>query len=265
MRGVGDRWDAGDAYETYMGRWSRPLARAFVGWLEPKPSGHWLDVGCGTGALTSTIRELCQPASVVACDPSEPFIEHARRRIADPRVSFVVARDRDLPVRDGAFDAVVSSLVLNFVPDPEAAVMSMRDRLRPEGLVAASVWDYAGGMEFLRCFWDAARALDPAAAQLDEGVRFPICRAEALSSLFQRVGLQRVDTGALEIPTRFVDFEDYWSPFLDRTGPAPAYVASLEPERRALLRAELERRLHARPGPGIELRARAWAARGFAP
>ena len=259
----GDKWVTGDAYEAYMGRWSRPLARVFVEWLHPKPSAHWLEVGCGTGALTSTICDLCEPASVVACDPSEPFIEHARNNLADARASFVIAGAEALPSRDGGFDAVVSGLVLNFLPDPGQAVASIRERLRPGGIVAAYVWDYAEGMEFLRCFWEEAVASDPRAAALDEGRRFPLCRRSALVSLFRAAGLAQVETDLLDIPTDFADFDDYWTPFLRGTGPAPSYVASLDPPSRELLRERLRRRLHPGSDGRIHLRARAWAVRGL--
>jgi SAM-dependent methyltransferase len=257
-----DRWVTGDAYEAYMGRWSRSLARTFAGWLRAKRGAHWLEVGCGTGALTSTICHLCEPASVVACDPSEPFIEHARRNLSDARASFVIAGSEALPSRDGGFDVVVSGLVLNFLPDPGAAVASFRERLRPGGIVAAYVWDYAEGMGFLRCFWDEAVASDPRAGSLDEGRRFPLCRRPALASLFRAAGLAQVETGALEIPTDFSNFDDYWTPFLCGTGPAPSYVASLDPPGRELLRGRLTRRLHAGRDGRIRLRARAWAVRG---
>ena len=262
-RASGDTWVTGAAYEAYMGRWSRPLARVFVEWLHPKPLAHWLEVGCGTGALTSTICDLCEPASVVACDPSEPFIEHARNNLADARASFVIAGAEALPSRDGGFDAVVSGLVLNFLPDPGQAVASIRERLRPGGTIAAYVWDYAEGMEFLRCFWEEAVASDPRAAALDEGRRFPLCRPQALASLFQAAGLAQVETGLLEIPTDFADFDDYWTPFLRGTGPAPSYVASLDPPGRELLRERLRRRLHRGSDKRIGLRARAWAVRGL--
>jgi SAM-dependent methyltransferase len=261
---TGDRWAAGEAYEAYMGRWSRLLARAFVEWLRPKPSAHWLDVGCGTGAVASAICELAAPASVVACDPSAPFIEEARRRHRDPRASFVVAGAEDLPARDGGFDAIVSGLVLNFLPDPNVALVAMRERLHSEGLVAAFLWDYAEGMEFLRRFWDEAVALDPAASSLDEGRRFPLCRPEALASLFRSAGLRRVEAGPLEVATEFASFDDYWAPFLGGTGPAPTYVASLDPKRREALRQRLADRLGSERGGRIELRALAWAVRGFA-
>jgi len=259
----GDSWVTGEAYEAYMGCWSRPLARIFVEWLRPKSFANWLEVGCGTGALTSAICDLCEPTSIVACDPSGPFVEFARKNLADARVSFVVAGTEALPRRDSGFDAVVSGLVLNFLPNPGEAVTSIRERLRPAGTVAAYVWDYAEGMEFLRAFWEEAVAADPRAAALDEGRRFPLCRAPALASLFRSAGLVQVETDALEIPIDFATFDDYWMPFLRGTGPAPTYVASLDPLNRELLRERLRRRLHAEGNARIRLRARAWAVRGI--
>ncbi len=263
MGAYSDRWAGGDAYEAYMGRWSRPVARTFVEWLSLKPSAHWLDVGCGTGALTSAICQLSKPASVVACDSSEPFVNGARSRVSDPRVSFVLAGADDLPKRDGGFDAVVSGLVLNFVPDPEKAVTAMRARLRPGGCVAAYVWDYAGRMEFLRHFWEEAVALDPGATSRDESHRFPLCQPEALASLFRAAKLSHVETHALETTTHFENFSDYWEPFLGGTGPAPTYAASLEPSRRESLRQRLQQRLQPEPDARIHLVARAWAVRSF--
>jgi SAM-dependent methyltransferase len=262
MKAAGDKWASGDAYEAYMGRWSRALARAFVAWLRPKPLGHWLEVGCGTGALTATICSLCEPASVLACDPAAPFIEHARSQLVDARLSFVVAGADALPCRDGGFDAIVSGLVLNFLPDAERAVASMRERLGPAGTVAAYVWDYERGLEFLRHFWEEAVASDPAAAALDEGARFPLCHAPALASVFRAAGLADVDTASLDVATDFVDFDDYWRPFLGGTGPAPSYVASLDPARRDSLRERLKRRMRSEGDGRIRLRAQAWAVRG---
>jgi SAM-dependent methyltransferase len=260
----GDGWLTGDAYEAYMGRWSRPLARVFVEWLAPRPSINWLEVGCGTGALTAAICDLGEPASIVACDPSAPFIEYARQSVPDARASFVMAGAEALPRRDGGFDAIVSGLALNFLPDAGQAVASLRERLRPGGTVAAYVWDYAEGMAFLRVFWDEAMREDPRAAALDEGQRFPLCRPAALGSLFRAAGLAQVDTHALEIPTDFATFDDYWTPFLRGTGPAPSYVASLDPASRESLRERLRRRLQSGTDGPIHLRARAWAARAIA-
>jgi len=259
----GDKWVTGGAYEAYMGRWSRPLARMFVAWLRPKPSAHWLEVGCGTGALTSTICDLCEPASVVACDASEPFIKYARSHLSDARASFIIAGTDAFPSRDGGFDLIVSGLVLNFLPAPGQAVTAMRERLRPGGIVAAYVWDYVGGLEFLRYFWEEAVASDPRAAAVDERRRFPLCQRSALESLFRAAGLEQVETDLLDIPTAFADFDDYWSPFLSGTGPAPSYVVSLDPTSRKLLRERLRRRLHPESDGRIQLRARAWAVRGL--
>jgi trans-aconitate methyltransferase len=257
-----DKWLAGDAYEAFMGRWSRSLSRAFVEWLSPKPAADWLEIGCGTGALTSSLLEHCAPASVVACDPSAPFVEHAREALPDARVTFVVAGSDALPSREGGFDLIVSGLALNFLPNVGRALGAMRERLRAGGCVAAYVWDYQEGMEFLRCFWEEAVASDPGAASLDEGRRFPLCQPAELAAVFRAAGLTEVETEALQIATDFSDFADYWTPFLQGTGPAPSYVASLEAPSRERLRARLERRLTAAADGRIRLRARAWAVRG---
>lgn len=255
---MSDAWLAGDAYEAYMGRWSRVLARAFVEWLAPPPSADWLDVGCGTGALTAAIRELAAPRSIVACDPAAPFVAHARTQLDDERISFVVAGTDALPRRDDGFDAIASCLVLNFVAQPADALAAMRERARAGGFVAACVWDYREGMELLRWFWDEAIATDPEAAALDEGRRFALCDLAVLVALFRDAGFAHVHTGTLEIPTCFASFDDYWTPFLRGTGPAPSYVASLDPQRRDALRERLRRRIDARR----QLTARAFVVRG---
>ncbi len=259
-----DKWLVGDAYEAYMGRWSRRVAREFVEWIGAKPSGHWLDVGCGTGALASAILDTAEPASVVACDPSATFVAHARRSVPDARASFVVADTEALPVRAGGFDVVASGLVLNFLPKPGAAIAAMRKILRRGGTVAAYVWDYSEGMQFLRHFWDAAVELDAHAAVLDEGRRFPLCEPAALAAALRDGGVNRVEAAPIEISTEFVSFDDYWSPFLGNTGPAPSYVASLDPPSRARLKDGVRRRVRAERDGSIRLRARAWAVRGIA-
>ncbi|HEX4999288.1 MAG TPA: class I SAM-dependent methyltransferase [Terriglobia bacterium] len=263
IRSADDAWMAGDAYEAYMGRWSRMVARTFVEWLNPKPFADWIEIGCGTGALTATICDLCEPHSVVACDPSVPFIEHARRSLPDDRVRFVVGGVEALPSQSGGFDMAVSALVLNFLPDPQSVIRSMAGRLRKGGAVAGYVWDYSDGMLPLRVFWEQAVALDPGASALDEGARFPLCRQSALETVWRDAGLSDVETRPLEIATYFATFEEYWSPFLLGTGPAPGYVASLAPDHRDSLRDRIMSRLPTGPDGSIQLRARAWAARGI--
>jgi len=247
-----------------MGRWSRALAARLVARLGVRTNAHWLDVGCGTGALTAAICAAADPASVVGCDPSAAFVEYAREHSSDPRATFAVAGAGSLPGRPGGYDSVTSSLVLNFVPDPVAAIREMRSLVSAGGTVSACVWDYGEGMEFLRRFWDAAVAQDAAAGPLDEGARFPLCRRGALEAAFRAGGLTDVRGEALEIPTRFASFDDDWRPFLAGTGPAPAYVASLDAERRAGLATAIEQSLPRGPGGAITLTARAWAARGTA-
>ncbi len=259
-----DVWAIGQAYESYVGRWSRPVAAELLAWLAVAPGAAWLDVGCGTGALGESILAYSAPSRVLGLDASTGFIEHARANVRDARATFTVGDAQRLELADGSFDAVVSALMLNFLPRPELAAAEMVRVVRPGGLVAAYVWDYAGNMELMRRFWDAAVALDPAAAGLDEGRRFPVCQPQRLASLLDDAGLNEVATRAIDVPTRFVDFDDYWTPFLGGQGPAPTYVASLDAPSQAALRERLRATLPAAPDGSIALVARAWAVRGRA-
>ena len=262
MTHVRDQWAAGLTYEDFMGRWSRRLAPQFVSWLRSPRDVHWLDVGCGTGSLAHAICSHADPASVVGCDPANPFVEFAREHSRDARVSFVAAGVGSLPRRPGGYGSVTSLLALNFFPDSEAAVHEMRSIAAPQATVSACVWDYSDGMQFLRYFWDAAAAVDVAARELDEGNRFPLCRPDALTALFRGGGLSEVRCEPIEIATTFASFDDYWRPLLGGTGPAPSYVASLDADRRAILAGRLEETLGRGPGGTIVLTARAWAVRG---
>lgn len=263
--GEGRLWAAGEAYEPYVGRWSRLVAAEFLARLGIPASARWLDVGCGTGALSGAILDRYAPASVIGVDPSEGFLAYARRRLTDPRAEFHQGDAQTLPVSDAAFDAVVSGLVLNFVPDQPKAAAEMRRAARPGGTVAAYVWDYAEGMQMMRRFWDAAAALDPAGAGgKDEALRFSLCRPGPLRSLFEGAGLQRVEVAPIEVPTVFRDFDDYWTPFLAGGAPAPAYCMSLSEDRRAALQERLRATLPAEPDGSVRLSARAWAVQGIA-
>lgn len=257
-----DPWASANAYEGFMGRWSRVLAQRFVEWLAPPPDLRWLDVGCGTGALTAALLRTAAPQLVVGCDPSEAFVDHARRSVDSPRASFEVAGIDRLPQVEPGFDAVVSGLVLNFLPSTDAAIRAMSGVLRTGGMIAAYVWDYGGRMEFLRIFWDEAVALDPAAAALDEGPRFPVCREGGLAEAFSRGGLARVRTGEISIRTDFSSYADFWEPFENGTGPAAGYVAGLDREQRGRLKDRLRKRLAPAGDGPIALSARAWTASG---
>jgi SAM-dependent methyltransferase len=257
-----DRWGDGEAYEVYIGRWSRPVAARFVDWLAITPRARWVDIGCGTGALTEAILARADPASVTGVDPSAGFVEAARGRLLDARARFVVGDAASVPLEDRSAEVVVCGLVLNFVPDLTAAMREMHRVMAPGGTLAGYVWDYAGRMELLRRFWDAAIALDPAASSMDEGVRFPICAPESLRLAFEGARLVDVDVVAIDVPTVFRDFDDYWIPFLRGIGPAPGYVASLGEGERTALRERLRADLPARSDGSIQLVARAWAVRG---
>jgi SAM-dependent methyltransferase len=260
-----DVWAAGDAYEPYIGRWSRLAARDFIDWLALPSGGCWLDVGCGTGALTQTIAARSAPAAVTGLDPSERFVAFARSRTQDPRASFRTGDAKALPFPDRTFDAVVAGLVLNFVPDPAQAVAEMKRVVRIGGTCAAYVWDHAGEMQLTRHFWSAAVALDPAARALDEARRFPLCDRERLLALFRDCGFDRAECRVLDVPTVFKDFNDYWSPFLGGQGPAPTYCSALSDDRQAMLRERLRAALPVEPDGSIRLVARAFAVRGVRP
>jgi len=260
-----DVWAAGTLYEPYVGRWSRVVARQFLEWLGVPAGKAWLDVGCGTGALTECILQQTAPAGVKGVDPSAGFVDYAKESTADPRASFGLGDAQALPVDSATCDAAVAGLVLNFVPKPERAAAEMRRAVRPGGIVAAYVWDYADKMELMRCFWDAAVALNPEARALDEGVRFPLCHPKPLAALFREAGLSDVEVRAIDAPTPFRDFDDYWMPFLGGQAPAPGYCMSLDESRRAALRERIRSRLPIRPDGSIHLIARAWAAKGRVP
>jgi SAM-dependent methyltransferase len=256
-----DVWADGAAYEAYIGRWSRVVARDFLAWLAVAPSSRWLDVGCGTGALSQTILQYADPAVVQGIDRAAEYVAAARQLVQDARAQFGTGDARTLPVETAAYDAVVSGLALNFVPEPERAVRDMARAARAGGIVAAYIWDYAGKMQMLRHFWNAAAALDPGARDLDEGRRFPICQPQPLAKLFRSAGLQAIEVRAIDIPTDFRDFDDYWSPFLGGQGPAPSYVMAQSAGHRAALGERLRQSLPIALDGSVPLVARAWAIR----
>ncbi len=177
-RRVASTWDEGSAYESFMGRWSRLIAASFVEWLDIAPGGIWLDVGCGTGALTSAICDMADPVAVTGMDASPEFVSHAADLSCTDTASYVVGEASSIPFVDGIFDVAVSGLVLNFLPDPVAALNEQSRVVAPSGTIAAYVWDYAEGMRLLRHFWDVARRVVPSAVALDEAVRFTNCDSQ---------------------------------------------------------------------------------------
>ena len=263
MQQLIDSWQGGDLYEQFMGRWSKVIAQVFLQWLPVSEDKRWLDVGCGTGALSRLVLGKKQAKEVLAIDASPEFIAFARKIDRDPRLHFGVALAQSVPAQSQYFDAVVSGLVLNFVPRPEQAVAERVRVTKPGGIVTAYVWDYAEGMQMLRYFWDAAVALDASAGELDEGVRFPFSHEDRLKALFVDSGLEAVTSRAVEAPTIFSSFEDYWRPFFSGVGPAPGYLVKLNGRQQTALRERLELSLPRSESGAISLMARAWAVRGM--
>jgi SAM-dependent methyltransferase len=255
-----DAWSAGENYERYMGRWSRLIAARYLDWLGAPKGAAWLDLGCGTGALTQSILARCEPRSVVGIDPSEGFVAHARANTSDERARFEVGDAQKLSLTDASVDVAASALVLNFVPDRIAALRELQRVVRPGGVLSFYVWDYPGaGMGFMNAFWKAAIALDPNVAELGEGRRFPFCTPEGLTALCQDAGLPPVTVAPIEIETRFASFEDFWQPFTLGAGPAPGYCVSLPEDKRAALKERLKQDVGG-DGP-VSFIARAWAVK----
>ena len=180
-----------------MGRWSVLIAERFLDWLNIPPGSTWLDIGCGTGSLTKLILDTCEPGFIYAIDSSGEFITHAQQTITNPIAHFQVGFAQALELDSNSVDAVVSGIMLNFVPDPETAIAEMIRVTKPGGCLGIFLWDYAEGMEMLRYFWDAAVEIDNSAREFDEGVRFPLCQEGQLETLIREVGMKQVEATSI--------------------------------------------------------------------
>ncbi|MCB1487816.1 MAG: class I SAM-dependent methyltransferase [Bauldia sp.] len=257
-----DAWQAADSYDRYMGRWSRQVASLFLDWLDVDEGVDWLEVGCGTGALSAAILAQRNPRSLIAVDQSQAFVSAATAGVDDPRAVFQVGDAQSLDLATASRDAIVSALVLNFVPDKVRALAEMKRVARRGATIGIYVWDYPGdGLGFVRAFWDAAAALDPRASEFAENRRFSFCTPEGMSELFVSAGLAAPVCRAIEIPTVFQNFDDFWRPFTLGAGPAPGYCASLSEDRLRQLSERLRETLPRNDGGAIPLKARAWALR----
>jgi len=261
---MNDAWQSAIAYEKFMGRWSTLVAQKFLSWLDIAPDRSWLDLGCGTGSLTKLILETYQPKEIISIDSSSDFISYAQRSVINPFVHFKVGLAQSLELDSNSVDAVVSGLVLNFVPEPASVILEMLRVTKPGGKIGIFLWDYEDGMQMLRYFWDAAVELDNKAGEFDEGIRFPICQEGQLESLVREVGLKQVEATSIEVKTDFKNFDDYWEPFLGKVGPAPSYIMSLNPKGRQKLEDKLRKSLPFDDSGSISLIARAWAVTGIA-
>jgi trans-aconitate methyltransferase len=256
-------WGAAETYERYMGRWSRKVAPLFVDWLDAPQGKSWADIGCGTGELSLQIAGKCKPSHLIGIDTSPAFITEAARYVPNAEFRQGDATNIDLP--DEGLDYAVSGLVLNFIPDKAKALREMVRIVRPGGTVGLYVWDYAGHMQIMRYFFDSARLIDPNSSVYDDGINAPICRPKPLLDAFIATGLSDAETTAIDIPAAFVDFQDYWTPFLGGTGSAPKYCMSLDEGTRNKIRDALRERLPTGPDGEILLAVRAWAVKGYVP
>ncbi|MBA3872533.1 MAG: methyltransferase domain-containing protein [Anaerolineae bacterium] len=250
------------AYNGYIGRWSRLVAGQFLSWLNIPSEQTWLDVGVGTGVLTQAILQQASPKKVVGIDLSESYVALARQDIHDDRAEFKVGDASSMSFETPEFDVAVSGLVLNFVPSPQQMAISMKQAVKSGGTVALYVWDYAGRMEIMRQFWEAAITVDPSAAELDSAKQFPICNPTQLQALFEALPLKNIEVTSLDIQAKFTDFDDYWLPFLGAQGSVSKYLLSLDEAAINALTAQLRRQLPTNADGSIDLIARALAIKG---
>jgi SAM-dependent methyltransferase len=256
-------FDDAAAYKGYIGRWSKLIAEPFLSWLNIPSGKSWLDVGSGTGILTQAILDHAAPQKVVGIDLAEGFVALARQDVTDTRAEFRVGDASNLNITSAEFDVAVSGLVINFVPSPANMVSGMKQAVKSGGTVALYLWDYAGHMEIMRHFWQAAIAIDPPAAAMDSAKQFAIADLDALRTLFEATGLKFIEVMPIDAHTHFRDFDDYWLPFLGAQGSVSKYLSSLSNEGREALRAQLQKQLPINADGSIDLIARALAVKGI--
>jgi SAM-dependent methyltransferase len=243
-----------EAYDRFMGRYSRVLAPCFADFAAVAEGQRVLDVGCGPGALTAELVERLGVAAVSAVDPSESFVTAAQERQLDVDVRRAAAEH--LPFEDGTFDVALAQLVVHFMADPVLGLREMGRVARRGGVVAACVWDHEGGSGPLSLFWEAARELDP---DVDGEAALAGTREGHLAELFRDAGLQAIEDDKLSISVSHPSFEEWWAPYTLGVGPAGAYVAGLDETKQVTLRERCRSRL---PSPPFVVSASAWAARG---
>lgn len=257
-----ESWASGNLYHDYMGRWSEMIAQEFLVWLNPASGSSWLDIGCGTGALTGMILNHVDVQNIIGIDPSQDFLIQAQHNIQSTKVHFQDGDGSSLHFNDDQFDYVVSGLALNFMSDPQHAIQEMVRVVKRDGWVAIYVWDYAGKMEWLKYFWSVAVMLDETAHQYDEGQRFPICQPDKLHNLFKKGELRQIEVRSIDVPATFDNFEHYWDVFQIGSFPAPAYLKALSADQRTQFKDKLRSTVPRQNDGSIQLITRAWAVRG---
>ena len=259
-------FEVADAYEAMMGRWSRQLAPLFIDFVGVRDADKVLDVGCGTGSLTTTLARVSGASKIVGIDPSNGFIEYARSQNADPRVAFEVGDAQQLPYPDASFDRCMALLAVDYFPDARKAALEMRRVTKKGGIVATAMWDRSRANELENCFWDAALAVDPNAKR-SSGRQGSYGSAEALSELWSGSGLTDVEVAGVTVPCRVSRFDELWQPYLrSQGGPIRMFMESLSADRREAFRKAMRRNLLGDgPDRPITLKAKAWAVKGIVP
>ena len=253
-------WNDAAGYEAYVGHWSRAIAPRFLAWLALPAKLRWLDVACGTGALTAAILARCDPEEVVGLDGSADYLASAQESCRGPRVRFVAGDATVLPFPSGSFDVSVSGLALNFIKYDRALAEQHRV-VRAGGTIAAYVWDYAGEYEFARRFWDAALSIDPRAAAYDPGRKAKICSEQNLHEALAVAGCTEVETCVFDDTGEFPSRETYWHAFDGRQGSTSDYLSLLTEEERLRLKDALLSTMN--PQGPVKLKVRALAVKGL--
>jgi ubiquinone/menaquinone biosynthesis C-methylase UbiE len=251
-----------EAYDWRVGRWSQVVGRSFVDWLGFPPGLRWLEIGCGAGALSRAILEKGDPGKLIGIDPSDEDLAQTRQMLRDGRAEFQLGVMEALPYPDGSFDVIAAGLVFNFVKDAPLAFGEMRRVTVPGSCVAGYVWDFAGEMQVVRRFWDAAIAVDGAAALADQAAIFPFCKPEQLRQLFIDSGLRNVGVQPISATARFPDFATYWCALMAEDWTGGRFVSALPEIDRQAIRKRLYESLPLQDDGSFVLTARAWAARG---
>jgi ubiquinone/menaquinone biosynthesis C-methylase UbiE len=257
-------WSGSKAYDEFMGKWSLLVARKFLGWLGESDiieNKKWLDVGCGTGVLSYEIANTSQPTSVLGIDPSAQYLPKYSDQSSDI-IEFKVGSGNKLPVNQSEFDFIVSALALNFMSNKIESIKEMLRVLKPGGIIALYVWDYAEKMEFLRYFWDGVIKTDSSSIKFDEAQLFPICNIDNLTELFSSCGVNSIITKEIIIDTTFSNFDEYWTPFLGGQGPAGNYLQLHDEKKRKKIRDRVKEHLPISDDGTINLIARAFAIKG---
>jgi len=253
---------AGDDYDLLMGRWSRSIAPLLTQYADVQDGDRVLDIGCGTGSLTSALLTIGPEIQVTGIDGSADYVEICRKSVNDRRATLDQGDAQSLPYPDNSFDKCVSLLVMNFIPDASRAVAEMRRVTRAGGIISAAVWDYGDGMEMLRHLWDEAASLDINAEAKHEK-NMPLCRKGELAELWTKSGLTSINDTALTIQMDFNSFDDYWMPFLTGIGPSGSYVKALDTSAQSDLKERLRKKLiKGGSDKAFSIDARAWAVRG---